>query len=34
MAYLIPLEVRDSPIHGKGLFALEDVPEGKTYWVF
>ncbi len=34
MPYLIPLEVRESPIHGRGLFALEDVPEGTVYWTY
>lgn len=26
--------MKDSGIHGKGLFALEDIPKGVVYWVW
>jgi SET domain-containing protein len=32
MPYLVPVEIRDSPIQGKGVFALEDIPEGQVCW--
>jgi SET domain-containing protein len=34
MPYVYPVEMRDSPIQGKGLFALQDIPKGAVYWVF
>ena len=34
MPFLYKLGVGDSPIHGKGLFALEDIPKGVVYWVY
>ena len=32
--YLIKVEVKGSPIHGKGVFALENIPKGKIVWKF
>lgn len=34
MPFFYKLRVGDSPIHGKGLFALEDIPKGVVYWVY
>lgn len=31
---LVPTSVRQSPIHGLGLFAEEDIPEGTIIWRF
>jgi hypothetical protein len=32
MPFLYKIEIKQSPIHGRGVFALEDIPEGATYW--
>lgn len=32
--YLVAVEVKSSPIHGKGVFTLEDIPKGKAVWLF
>lgn len=32
MPYLYSVEVRESSIQGKGLFALQDIPKGTVYW--
>lgn len=32
--YVIKVEVRDSVIHGKGVFTLEKVPKGKVVWQY
>jgi len=34
MPLLFKTEIRNSEIHGKGVFALEDIPKGATYWIF
>ena len=34
MPCLYKMEIRDSPIHGKGMFALEDIPKAAVYWVW
>ena len=34
MPYTFRVEVRESAIQGKGLFAAEDIPEGVVYWVY
>ena len=26
------MEIKESPVHGKGLFSLEDIPKGSVYW--
>lgn len=31
---LVPTEVRKSPIHGCGLFALRAIPKGRVIWRF
>lgn len=31
---LVPTSIRQSPIHGLGLFAEEDIPEGTIIWRF
>lgn len=28
------MEIRDSAINGKGLFAAEDIPKGTVYWIW
>jgi hypothetical protein len=33
MPFLVSVEIKDSLIEGKGVFALEDIPEGTTCWV-
>jgi hypothetical protein len=33
MPFLYETEVKQSQIHGRGVFALEDIPEGSIYWV-
>lgn len=30
----IPVEIRRSPIHGCGVFALKDIPKGTVVWEF
>eukprot|EP01052_Picozoa_sp_SAG31_P020947 SAG31_NODE_1597_length_7799_cov_37.912857_6_plen_108_part_00 len=32
MPFYVALEVKDSPLEGKGLFAAEDIPAGTLYW--
>ena len=32
--YLVKVEAKDSPIEGKGVFALEDIKEGTIAWKF
>lgn len=32
--YVVKIEDKDSPIHGKGVFALEDIPKDKIVWEF
>lgn len=32
--YLIPVEVKASPIDGNGVFTLQDIPAGKVVWKF
>ena len=32
--YLIPVEIRDSSIEGKGVFALEDIDPGTVVWKY
>jgi hypothetical protein len=34
MPFTIETEVKDSPIHGKGLFALEPIAKGGVVWTF
>jgi SET domain-containing protein len=34
MPYTYPVEVRESSINGKGLFAAGDIPKGAVYWVY
>lgn len=34
MPYLYPVEMRNSPIQGNGLFAAADIPKGTIYWTF
>jgi len=34
MPCLYKMEVKDSGIHGKGFFSLENIPKGAVYWVF
>jgi hypothetical protein len=35
MPFLYPVEMRYSSVAaGRGLFALQDIPKGTTYWVF
>ena len=26
------MEIKASPVHGVGLFSMEDVPKGAVYW--
>jgi hypothetical protein len=33
MPFLVKVEVKDSPMHGKGVFALEDIAEGTVCWI-
>ena len=32
MPFYVPLEVKDSPLEGKGLFVAGDIPAGTLYW--
>lgn len=32
MPVLFKTQVRESPIHGFGLFALEDISKGSVWW--
>jgi len=34
MPYLFKIEIKESPLHGRGVFALEDIPQGSTYWIY
>jgi hypothetical protein len=34
MPVLFQLAEKHSSIHGTGIFALEDIPAGATWWVF
>ncbi len=34
MPYVYPVEVKESTIAGKGLFAVDDIPKGAIYWVY
>ena len=34
MPYIFPVEIRESSIQGKGLFAAEDIPAEAVYWVY
>lgn len=34
MPCLFKTEVKPSPIHGLGLFAMEDIPRGAVYWAW
>lgn len=33
MPYIYPIEVRESALEGKGLFAAAGIPKGTLYWV-
>lgn len=33
MPILFKTEIREGAVHGKGVFACEDIPEGATWWV-
>ena len=33
MPYIYPIEVRESVLEGKGLFARVDIPKGTVYWI-
>jgi SET domain-containing protein len=33
MPYIYPIEVRESVLSGKGLFAAVDIPKGTVYWI-
>jgi hypothetical protein len=33
MPYLVALEVKESPVGGSGLFAMQDIPAGTKTWV-
>jgi SET domain-containing protein len=33
MPYLIPVELRDSPLGGRGVFAATNIPKGAVIWV-
>jgi hypothetical protein len=32
MPFLVPVEIKESPIEGKGLFLLQDVTKGTVLW--
>lgn len=32
--YVVAVEVKDSPIHGKGVFAKQDIKAGEVVWGF
>ena len=32
MPYLVALEVKESPVGGSGLFAMQDIPAGTKTW--
>jgi len=32
--YIVPVEVKESSINGKGVFALTDIKKGQTVWQF
>lgn len=34
MPYTYRVEVGESVVQGKGLFAAEDIPAGMVYWVY
>ncbi len=34
MPYVYSVEVKESTIAGKGLFAVGDIPKGAIYWVY
>ena len=34
MPFLVDVEVKPSKIHGKGVFALRDIPKGAKVWKF
>jgi len=34
MVYLVAVEIRDSGIHGKGVFVTEDVKKGQMLWKY
>lgn len=34
MPFLFRTEVKESPLDGLGVFALENIPKGATYWVW
>lgn len=34
MPYTYPIEIKESPLQGNGVFALVDIPKGTTYWVY
>lgn len=33
MPVLFKTQVKESPIHGSGLFAMEDIPKGSVWWI-
>lgn len=34
MPYAFKCEIKESPVHGKGLYACEDIPKGAVYWAW
>jgi len=34
MPCLYKMKIQPSPIHGRGLFAMEDIPKGAVYWAW
>jgi hypothetical protein len=34
MPYAYKCEIKESPVHGKGLYACEDIPKGAVYWAW
>jgi len=32
--YIVPVEVKESSINGRGVFALSDIPKGRIVWQF
>lgn len=32
MPVLFKTQIKESPIHGVGVFAMEDIPKGSVWW--